>query len=254
MAEADEIIVVAKCDDAPSVGFGDGEQTFQYVPDALAEVGIEIVEKDVRIGLAHGAGTAGQIVTEDGAAQGKEGGGAQGQVAHDQPVGLAARFLHHDDVGKVRFLARRYQLVDPVVAAVDPGGVGKQQLDLLGKLLEPRAGIAAGRDAHHRLGEAGVAVLVVDVVGQLLRLFVLGVHLGLQGVVAGPHFGGEGPPGRQRLADDALLLVRRLVASLETFAVQIFAAETGLAPRRGGLRGGGHGLVLSFGLGLQLSR
>ena len=240
MAEANEVIVVAKRHDPSCIGLGHWEQTFQDVTDALAQLGMEIIQYNVRIGLRHGVGPPWQIVTQYGTTERKEGGGTQRQVTHHQPIGLTPGFLHHNNVGEFRLLARRYQLIDPIVAAIDSRGVGDEQLDFLGELLEAAAGIAAGRHAHHGFGQSGIAVLVVNVIGLFLRLGILGIHFRFQRVVAGPNFRGEGLAGRQRLADDALLLVRGLVASLEAFAVQIFATETRLTTRRGGLGGGGH--------------
>ena len=77
----------------------------------------------MRVLLAHVA-QIGNVVSHDHVGEGEVGGGAVGQVTHDQSVGLAAGLVHHEEVGDGVGSARLQQLLVLVVAAIQTLGVG----------------------------------------------------------------------------------------------------------------------------------
>ena len=64
MSKADEVVIVGKCDDASRIWLGDWEKTFQYVTNTFAQIGMKVIEDNVRVGLAHWTCPTGEVVSK----------------------------------------------------------------------------------------------------------------------------------------------------------------------------------------------
>lgn len=121
------------------------------------------------------------VVAEDGVEEAEVGGGAVGQVADDQSVGLAAVLVRDEQV-RVAVRARGLdELGDDERAAVDARGAREEELQLLGEGGQPRGGVARGGQQQPRRALGRAPVLVVDVRARDGRVVVLEVDLAAQG-------------------------------------------------------------------------
>mmetsp|Transcript_5760 Transcript_5760/g.12580 ORF Transcript_5760/g.12580 Transcript_5760/m.12580 type:complete len:255 (+) Transcript_5760:471-1235(+) len=234
MPKRNMIIVIAKRHNPPRIRLGNRKETLQYIPHASSQRRLEIVQYDMRIRLRHGRAPPLQIVTQHPPAQREVRRGPQRQVTHDQTVRLPPRLLHHHQIGKVRRLADVDQLVHAMSTAIDPRAIRNEQLHLLRELLESTARGATRRDAHPRIAPSRIAVLVVDVTRIALVFGVLVIDVGFEFVVGGAEFGGEGFALGEGVADSFFGFVVGGFDGGEGFAVEVFAAEAGVASVGGG--------------------
>lgn len=65
MSEADEVLIILERNHSLAVHFGQRENVFQDVRNAVAQSSVEIVENQMRIGLAHWIHLVLQVVSED---------------------------------------------------------------------------------------------------------------------------------------------------------------------------------------------
>mmetsp|Transcript_13487 Transcript_13487/g.27410 ORF Transcript_13487/g.27410 Transcript_13487/m.27410 type:complete len:246 (+) Transcript_13487:283-1020(+) len=239
MTKANMIIIIRKGHHSLRIWLGNGKQTLQNIPHPFPQLALKLIKNDMRISFRHRRRSPLQIVPQYRPIQGKVGSRTQRQVTNDQTVRLPPRFLHHHQIGKIAGFTNIHQFVHSMTPPIDPRRIGNQQLHLLGKLLQPRRRSPTGRHAHPRIAPPGIAVLVVDVTRRNFRLGVLVIDLGFEFVVGGAEFRGEGFARGEGLADPAFLFVGVGVVGGEGFAVEVFAAEAGLAAVGGCLGRGG---------------
>ncbi len=65
MSEADKVLIILERDYSFAVYFGQRENIFQYVRDTISQSRVEVVEYEVRIGLAHWVHLILQVMSEN---------------------------------------------------------------------------------------------------------------------------------------------------------------------------------------------
>ncbi|RMZ98551.1 hypothetical protein BpHYR1_047369 [Brachionus plicatilis] len=106
---------------------------FHNVDAALAQLGREVVENQMRVGLGHGAAIF-YIMSHYHIVQCKVSCRSVRQVTYLQGVWLASCFVYYDQIGALIGPACFYQLFCLVVAAVNALRIGKYQFEFFGKL------------------------------------------------------------------------------------------------------------------------
>ncbi len=166
-----------------------------------------MVEGDLLFGL--------DVVARHHVGEAEEGRGAVGEVADDEPVGLASVLVDEDEVRHLVLAAGVDELLGGVVAAVDALGVGEDEAHLLDELDEAGAGVA-GRGAHHAgVGLAGALVFVVDGVPGDLCFGVLQLDLVAQLSLLLAQLGGDWSPRVDGLPQFLFLLEKNMLVGLK---------------------------------------
>ena len=209
---------------------------------SFSQSGLEVVKYQVGVLLRHVA-QVGDVVPHDHVGDVEVGGGAVGQVADDQAVGLAAMLVHHQEVGHVISATRLQQLFELVVAPVESLRVRHDQTEFFGEAFQSGRRVAGGRDHHLGVLDAGPPVFVVLAVhgGGAARAGADTLGHGGSGVVK------LGRPGQiegiasEVAVDEAvlvdgplqsvLLILDGLLPLLHPFTIEVFTAKSGLATK-----------------------
>lgn len=118
MAKGDVVVLISEGDHPLALLLRYGEEVLENVGHPSAQLGVQIVEHEVRICLRHGP-HIGNVVSHDGVEHLKVGRRAEGQVADDEAVRFTAGLVEDDKVGDVVCSTALYQLFYLVVSAVD---------------------------------------------------------------------------------------------------------------------------------------
>mmetsp|Transcript_6972 Transcript_6972/g.17087 ORF Transcript_6972/g.17087 Transcript_6972/m.17087 type:complete len:236 (+) Transcript_6972:1103-1810(+) len=233
MPKRNTIRVVEKGHHALRVLLRHGKHELENVPCPRADLGFEILEDQMRHSLGHRPDIRIlDIVPHHHILEVKVGRRPEGQMRHDDPIGLASRLVHHHDIRDLVRAACRHQLRDHQVSPIEPLSPRPQQPQLLRKLPQPCRRVAARRDDDLWRARTGERVLIV--VGDMDRRVVEGVGELIGVVEVGGdvlELCGEGAPGFQRGTDSAPFRVVIVLLAFKGLAVEVLAAESDLAAK-----------------------
>merc|ERR1719469_1373319 len=115
--ERHKVVVVGKGHHALRIFLGYRKEVLENGHGPDAELTLEVVEDEVRVGLGHGA-DVGDVVPHDDVRHGEVGGGAVGKMANHQAVGHTAVLLYYQKIRYVICSAGIHKLLKFVCSSV----------------------------------------------------------------------------------------------------------------------------------------
>lgn len=164
MSERDSISGIHKRHDPFRIRLWCRKQMLDDIGNTLSELGIEIIEDEMRKRLRHRANVFLDIMAHDTIGDIEVRGWPKRQMRDDHAIRLSAMLMHDNDIRHLIRATGGDELAKHEVPAVEPLRVGKDEAELLGELAEARRR-RAGRGDDDSRGPVR-AVLVVDIGGR----------------------------------------------------------------------------------------